>query len=151
MKKSNSISLTSILILIFSTIVFGQKNPFQAIPIDRTDGFYVTIDYDSTSPEKEIELTAQPGLTVKHIKKVKTIISRYTSQPEIAIRFTKKGSIIFHQLTKENIGKPIAIVLDKKIVYLPIVQSEISGGRVVISGDFSIQEIDEMANRLKKK
>lgn len=140
-----------ILIFLITISAFGQEYHFEPIPVDRTDGFYATNNYDTAHPEKEIELTQQPGLTSKHIKKVKKIIGRHSNQPEIAIRLTKKGGEIFHQLTKENIGKPIAIVLDKKIIYLPIVQSEIAGGRLMINGNFTMQEIDDMVLRLKEK
>ncbi|MGV8093197.1 MAG: hypothetical protein AB2L24_15165 [Mangrovibacterium sp.] len=50
-----------------------------------------------------------------------------------------------------QIYKPIAIVIDKQIVSLPTVQSEIAGGRVSISGDFSEKEMDNMIEKLKEK
>lgn len=151
-----------ILILFVSLYSFGQDkqektNSFnesiekpKTIPaLDKEDGFYATIDYEQSKKDKDIKLEDNPSLTSKDIKTIKKIISRYTNQPEILIQFTKDGTQKFHLLTKENIGKQIAIVIAEQIVSSPTVQSEITGGNVVISGDFSLQEIDEMITKLK--
>lgn len=143
--------ITTIFLFLISLIAHGQQNQIEQKTIDKEDGFYATINYNADAPELALELEEQPTLTLKHIKKVKTIIGNYTNRREIAIRLTKQGGEIFKELTKMNIGKPIAIVLDKKIVYAPLVQSEIDGGRVVISGNFRLEEIDTMVLRLKSK
>ena len=58
---------------------------------------------------------------------------------------------VYNLLTKENIGKPVAIVIAKQIVSIPTVNSEIIGGKASISGDFSEKEIDKMIEILREK
>ena len=48
-----------------------------------------------------------------------------------------EGSKIWEQLTRENIGKCIAIVLDNQVYSFPVVNTEISGGSSQISGNFT--------------
>jgi SecD/SecF fusion protein len=61
----------------------------------------------------------------------------------------QEGAKQWKRLTAENIGKSIAIVLDGFVYSYPTVQSEISGGRSSISGDFSVNEAKDLANILK--
>jgi len=58
---------------------------------------------------------------------VKKSFSSYNDRPEISIVFTKDGARKLYLLTKENIGKPIAIVIAKQIISIPMVNSEIMG------------------------
>ncbi len=125
---------------------------FKPIPIDKEDGFYATVGYTFSTTDEDIKLEKKPSLTSSDILKIEKVYSEYhNNRPEISIVLTKEGARKFYLLTKENIGKPIAIVIDKKIVSIPKVITEIVGGRVSISGDFSEKEIDEMIEKLKGK
>lgn len=117
-------------------------NKFKPIPVDKEDGFYATV-------EKEINLEDSPALTSKDFKKIKKIYNSNDNRPEISIELTKNGAKKFYILTRENIGKPIAIVIAKQIVYMPIVYGEITNGKTLISGDFSEEEIDKMIELLE--
>lgn len=123
---------------------------FKPIPVDKEDGFYETVDYTFSIEDKDIKLENNPSLTSKDILEIKKVNSKYNdNRPEISIVLTKDGARKFYLLTKENIGKPIAIVIDNQIVSIPKVQSEIMGGKVSISGDFTEKEIDRMIEKLK--
>lgn len=124
---------------------------FKPIPTDRENGFYETINYTDQTAYKNIKLKEKPSLTFDKISEVKKIYNSYTNQAEISIVLTDEGARKFYFLTKENIGKPIAIVISKEIVSLPIVNTQIIGGNVSISGKFSEKEIDDMINKIKKK
>ena len=69
----------------------------------------------------------------------------------ISITFNENGTKKFYLLTKENVGKYIAIVVDKHIVSIPLVNMPITGGQVAISGDFTDEEIDRMIEKLNAK
>ena len=73
-----------------------------------------------------------------------------TGKPEVGIEFDSEGAKIFAQLTKENIGKQIAIFLDGQVISAPTVQSEISDGKAVITGDFTLEECKKLAQRLNE-
>lgn len=72
------------------------------------------------------------------------------SEPLVSITFDNAGKEKFAELTKNNLNKRIAIVLDNKIVSAPTVQSEITDGRAVITGSKDIKEAQNLAKRLNE-
>ncbi len=74
---------------------------------------------------------------------------RFGSNPEVTMYMNSEGDKIWSRMTKENIGKSIAIVLDGYVRSFPTVQGEISGGRSSITGLESIEEAKDLANILK--
>ena len=72
------------------------------------------------------------------------------SEPIVSLTFDNAGKEKFAKLTKDNLNKRIAIVLDNKIVTAPTVQTEITDGRAVITGQKDIQEAQKLASRLKE-
>jgi len=60
-----------------------------------------------------------------------------------------KGAQEWARITKENIGKQIAIVLDNQVYSAPVVQSEITGGNSSITGNFTLEEAQDLATILK--
>ncbi|MEG2492575.1 MAG: protein translocase subunit SecDF [Rikenellaceae bacterium] len=75
--------------------------------------------------------------------------SQYGSTAEVTMAMNPTGSRIWARMTSDNIGKSIAIVLDGYVYSAPRVQTEISGGRSSITGDFTINEATDLANVLK--
>lgn len=70
-------------------------------------------------------------------------------RPEVSLLMNPDGAKRWKILTKENIGKSVAIVLDNKVYSAPTVQNEIGGGMTSISGAFSVDEAEDLANVLK--
>ncbi|MFC2137632.1 protein translocase subunit SecDF [Bacteroidota bacterium] len=68
---------------------------------------------------------------------------------EVDMNMNPEGSKIWARITKENIGRRIAIVLDDLVYSSPVVQNEIRGGQSQISGSFSVEEAKDLANVLK--
>ena len=71
------------------------------------------------------------------------------ASPEVGMTMNAEGARIWARLTADNIGKHIAIVLDGMVYSYPVVNTEITGGRSSISGNFDIQEAEDLANVLK--
>ena len=67
----------------------------------------------------------------------------------VSFRFDNAGGRRFGEATKLNVGQPIAIVLDDKVISAPVVREPILGGRGVISGDFTVQEAGDLALLLR--
>ncbi|MER2996218.1 protein translocase subunit SecDF [Pontibacter populi] len=70
-------------------------------------------------------------------------------QPEINMTMTPTGAKKWARLTGNNIGRQVAIVLDNYVYSAPVVQGEITGGNSSISGNFTIEEAQDLANILK--
>jgi len=70
---------------------------------------------------------------------------------EVKVDFTMnaEGAKTWQRMTRENINRCIAVVLDGYVRSNPVVQNEISGGSTEITGDFTIEEADDLANILK--
>ena len=70
-------------------------------------------------------------------------------RPEVSMTMNSEGAREWAALTKANVGKAIAIVLDGVVYSAPRVDREISGGQSVISGNFTIEDTKDLANTLK--
>jgi len=87
-------------------------------------------------------------LSGKYLKASKVIFDNQTGMPIVSMEFNKEGANLFEAITGRNVGKPVAIFLDGILLSAPRVESKISGGSAVISGNFSIVEAKELAKRL---
>ena len=72
-----------------------------------------------------------------------------TGSPEVSMTMNSDGARRWAALTKANVGKAIAIVLDGTVYSAPRVSGEISGGQSSISGNFTIEDTKDLANTLK--
>ncbi|WP_216679601.1 protein translocase subunit SecDF [Hymenobacter siberiensis] len=70
-------------------------------------------------------------------------------QPEVLMSMTPSGARKWQKMTAANIGKQVAMVLDDYVCSAPVVQSEISGGGTSITGSFTIEDTQDLANQLK--
>ena len=71
------------------------------------------------------------------------------SRPSVKMQMTPSGSRTWAKLTADNVGKPIAIVLDDVVYSAPNVNGAIEGGNSEISGSFTVEEAQDLANILK--
>lgn len=71
------------------------------------------------------------------------------SEQQVSMAMNAEGAKAWARLTKENIGKAVAIVLDDMVYSAPNVQVEITGGRSQITGHFTPEEAKDLANVLK--
>lgn len=101
-------------------------------------------------PEQPQPTFTETGLTGKNLKNAMVEFNQQTSEPTVAIQFDSEGTKLFAQLTKENIGKQIAIFLDGELQIAPTVQVEISDGSAVITGNYSVEEAKDIARRLNQ-
>ena len=70
-------------------------------------------------------------------------------RPCVSMQMNSEGARLWAQLTKANVGKAVAIVLDGVVYSAPRVNSEIDGGNSQISGNFTIEDTKDLANTLK--
>ncbi|MGI4739574.1 MAG: protein translocase subunit SecDF [Janthinobacterium lividum] len=72
-----------------------------------------------------------------------------TGRPEVSMSMNPTGARKWGKMTGANIGKQVAVVLDDVVYSDPVVQSEITGGNTSISGNFTIDEAQDLAQVLK--
>lgn len=66
-------------------------------------------------------------------------------QPIVSFRFDAAGGALFGELTSENVGRRLAIVLDNEVVSAPNIQTAIVGGSGIITGRFTVEEVNRLA------
>jgi protein-export membrane protein SecD len=88
------------------------------------------------------------GLDGRYLKRAQVVFDPQLNSPQVSIEWNDVGTAIFASTTKNNLGKPLAIILDGVPVSAPIIQSEISDGKAVISGNFDREEARILAGRL---
>ena len=71
-----------------------------------------------------------------------------SAEPQVSMSMNQEGAQIWARLTKESIGRSIAIVLDGVVYSAPNVNNEITGGNSSITGNFTIEEANDLANVL---
>jgi len=71
------------------------------------------------------------------------------NQPVVAFSFDPVGARKFGAVTSKNIGKRFAIVLDNKVISAPVIRSAITGGRGIISGNFTVSSATDLALLLR--
>jgi preprotein translocase subunit SecD len=71
------------------------------------------------------------------------------NEPVVSFRFDAAGAKRFGDATRENVGKPFAIVLDNKVISAPIIREPILGGSGIISGSFTVQSASDLALLLR--
>jgi len=74
-----------------------------------------------------------------------------SNKAAIEITFTKEGQKKFAELCRDHQGRPLAIMVDGKVLCAPSIREEISGDKAVISGNFTKDEAQRIANGLKEK
>ncbi|MEK7113317.1 MAG: protein translocase subunit SecD, partial [Patescibacteria group bacterium] len=87
-------------------------------------------------------------LTGRYLKKATLVFDQNTREPRVSLLFDDTGTELFAKITKENIGKMVAIYLDGAPISTPVVREEIPNGEAVISGSFTPTEGKQLVGRL---
>lgn len=105
-----------------------------------------TLDTDIVPPVDQWKATQ---LTGKQLERAVVDFDQQLGSAQVALQFNDEGAKLFQDMTRDNIGKPIAIFLDGTPISTPVVNQEIIGGRAVITGNFSVDEAKLLARRLQ--
>lgn len=108
-------------------------------------GKEVKINTDSSNT---VPTYVPTGLTGRFLEHAVVEFNSQSSQPVVTLSFNSEGSDLFAKITRENIGKPLAIFLDGKVISAPIIREEIGGGKAVISGNFTAPEARTLVRNL---
>ena len=82
-------------------------------------------------------------------KQVGAVDENSPSMPYVALEFNEEGKKLFAEATEANIGKVIHIVMDDEIISSPVVQTAITDGQAMITGQFSGEEAEELASLIR--
>ncbi len=110
---------------------------------------------DELLPSQE----ARPGAPGEYVVRRRVMVSGDTltdaqptfnqNAPVVSFKFDSVGARRFADATRENVGKPFAIVLDNKVISAPVIKGPILGGQGVIEGSFTVQTANDLALLLR--
>jgi preprotein translocase subunit SecD len=84
------------------------------------------------------------------LKSASVITNQPAGKPWIQITFTDAGAKQFAKVTHQNIGKRLAIIIDGRLYSAPTIKSEIRDGKAQITGNFSVQEANDLAAKINQ-
>lgn len=91
-----------------------------------------------------MQMNKATGLTGKHLKK-STVQFDQAGKPSVGLEFNSEGAKLFEDITTRNVGKPVAIFLDEFPLSIPMVQTPITDGIAIITGDFTLDEAKQLS------
>ena len=105
---------------------------------------YIKTDRRGSEKKEKLLVRSTAEMTGEYLKDAHIQYDPMTSKPEVGFVFGGKGADLFAEITENNIGKRLAIILDNKVQSAPTIQSRIYGsGR--IEGNFDVEEAKDLA------
>ncbi len=151
----------------FEEAVFNQQTGTISDPVETDFGYHLIFKEDERGLN-DVKVSAilfeklsrddilpppepfkRTELTGKQLERAQLEFNPQTGAAEVGLQFNSEGADLFAEITKNNIGKPVAIYLDGEPISIPTVNSEILGGRAVITGNFTVSEAKLLAQRLQ--
>ena len=125
----------------------------QLLPRDLRLKWTVKAIDEANSMYQLVALKAQrdgrPSLEGDVITDARADFGQLSAYANVSMSMNAEGAKAWQRVTKDNIGKSIAIVLDDYVYSFPTVQNEIAGGNSQITGHFTVDEAKDLANTLK--
>ena len=122
---------------------FRTENPVKYAPQQAVVGKDGNVTVDPYASKY-----IKTDLTGRYLDKAILEFNQNTGEPVVALQFNAEGSALFEKITRENIGKSVAIFLDGSPISIPTVNEAITGGKAQISGNFKAQEAKTLVGRL---
>ena len=109
--------------------------------IDAADAYYQLVALKS-------QANGRPSLEGDVITDARADFGQTSAYANVSMTMNAEGARDWQRITRDNIGKSIAIVLDGYVYSFPTVQNEIAGGSSQITGNFTVEEAKDLANTL---
>lgn len=123
----------------------------QPAALERDDGLPpgTRLFFTGDEPPFPYALFSRPLLGGENLVDAQPAFDQITRRPIVTFRLDSAGARIFGEVTQANVGKPFAIVLDEVVVSAPVINEPIIGGRAQISGNFTIEQANDLAILLR--
>ena len=150
------------LLIVFDTVINNHNQLFQmsCIPsaVEMILKYYKVVDFDFYGLQKEwqnkadgsfIEVEKKLIVSGENLIDAQPGFERDTNQSIVSFKFDSIGAKKFANATKDNVGRPLAIILDNEILSSPVIREPILTGSGQISGGFTVEEANQLAVLLR--
>lgn len=120
---------------------------FRACETSATAGF---LPMTSAESQKTIYVSQEAALSNEDVASSRVIMDPQGNY-NIQIEFTEVGAIKLANATEQSLNKPLGILVDGRLICAPIVNEKIEGGKALISGQFTKEEAERIANGIVGK
>jgi preprotein translocase subunit SecD len=124
----------------------GVKDPQEATKLIGQTAQLLFAEVPESTAEGSLKITDLTGADLSSAQV--GFDQQKSGKPVVQLQFTTDGATKFEKITGDNVGKPVAIILDNQIIEAPVVQEKISGGQAVISGNFTTDSAKQLAIEL---
>ncbi len=104
---------------------------------------------DNDNPGSSLVVRRKVEVGGERLTNAQPTVSSQSNQPVVSFTFDSVGARVFGDLTQQNVGERLAIVLDNRVVSAPRIQSPILGGSGIITGQFTFQEVQDLSLLLR--
>lgn len=112
-------------------------------------GAAATLRLTGAADGRDYVLEKQVAMQGEHIRDARMNFNPDTGEAVVTFKLDSEGALLFAQMTQQNIGRPLAIVLDNHVLTAPVIRSVIAGGSGEISGSFTTGEATNLALLLR--
>jgi preprotein translocase subunit SecD len=123
------------------------------VPPDQASGGRVPADSElldsAENPGQKYVIKKQVLVSGGDLTDAQPGFDQRSGQPIVSFKFNTAGARKFAQATTEHVKEPFAIVLDNKVISAPVIQEPITGGQGQISGNFTVQQANDLAILLR--
>ena len=125
------------------TVQVGQQTP-ETVP-SQTEAAPTESQPTPVPTEEKVWNTVMTGADLKTV----SVTRNNLGKPVVAFELTAQGQKIFADFTSKNVGKYLGIVLDKKVISAPVINTAITEGSGIIEGSFSVEQANALAIQLR--
>lgn len=126
--------------------LMDEVDPFAQNTRNAKPGTLLLSDFKAGSTNKYL---VQKNIALGGDQLVDSQATYDSANPVVSFKFNNYGGKKFAEITAENVGKPFAVVLDGKVITAPRINTPITGGSGIITGNFSVKEATELALLLR--
>ncbi len=142
-----SIELPGITDLSKAIALIGQT-PYLEFKVQSDAPQNIVVGEDGKATVNVSDQFVSTGLNGKYLKQAQLVFAPGTNEPTVSLQFDDEGTKLFTQITKDNVGKVVAIYLDGQVISAPVVREAITSGTAVISGTFTPAEARDLVSSL---
>jgi preprotein translocase subunit SecD len=95
-----------------------------------------------------LDMYQPTGLTGKQLKRATVQFDQQTGEPVVSLEFNPDGSVLFSDITTQNVGGRLGIFIDSFPIMVPTINTPITDGRAIITGGFALEDAKQLAIQL---